>query len=399
MAKVIRSETDYHEALDEARELLAISPGKESVEGERLGLLLLLIENYETITYPPRFPDAIAAIEFRMDQAGLKPRDLIPYLGSRSRVSEVLSRKRPLTLSMIKALHSGLGIPADVLVQGTSELPADASELEWTRFPISEMVKRLWIPDWAKENEKKAIQQFLSAPGTEGLIPAFLRRGYKTRTGRPMDEYALLAWSAKVLNVAHSQRQSIRTDKVDKDVVIKKLREISLSEEGPINACEYLTELGISTVVIPHLQKTYLDGATLLDNENNPVIGLTIRYDRLDHFWYTLLHELGHVLLHINSTNNDFYDDLDVDVELEDIETEADEFAQESLIPANLWDECVARNLRTPEAVEHSASALRIHPAIVAGRVRFEYQDYRILNQQVGHYKVRKCFPEIFWTV
>jgi antitoxin component HigA of HigAB toxin-antitoxin module len=80
-------------------------------------LLVLLVEKYEAEHYPIDLPDPVEAIKFRMEQEGLEPKDLIPYLGSQSKVSEVLNYKRPLSLSMIRSLQEGLGIPAEVLIQ------------------------------------------------------------------------------------------------------------------------------------------------------------------------------------------------------------------------------------------------------------------------------------------
>src|SRR4030042_2068008 len=119
--RVIKTEQDYQEALKLAEELIAHDPSPDSAEGEQLSLLGTLIQDYEARAFPETLPNPIEAIKFRMDQAGLKPVDLIPYLGSRSRVSEILSGKRQLTIDMIRALSEGLGIPAKVLIQKTEQ--------------------------------------------------------------------------------------------------------------------------------------------------------------------------------------------------------------------------------------------------------------------------------------
>jgi HTH-type transcriptional regulator/antitoxin HigA len=86
-------------------------------EGDRLDLLVTLVEAWERQHYPLGFPDPIEAIKYHMDQKGLQPRDLIPFIGSRNRVHEVLNRRRSLTLNMIRRLHEGLGIPAESLIK------------------------------------------------------------------------------------------------------------------------------------------------------------------------------------------------------------------------------------------------------------------------------------------
>jgi HTH-type transcriptional regulator/antitoxin HigA len=111
----IRSESDYRAALSEVECLWDAEPG--TPEGDRAEILSILIEAYEAKHHPIAAPDPIAAILFMMEQKGLTRRDLEPAIGGRGRVSEVLSRKRPLTLPMVRALSTLLDIPIDVLVQ------------------------------------------------------------------------------------------------------------------------------------------------------------------------------------------------------------------------------------------------------------------------------------------
>lgn len=112
--KVIKTEAEYDAALDRVSALLHTKPG--TPDGEELELWNVVIRSYEDAHYPIAPPDPIEAIKFRMDQQGLKARDLIPFIGGKSHVSEVLAGKRPLSLAMIRKLHAGLGIPADVLL-------------------------------------------------------------------------------------------------------------------------------------------------------------------------------------------------------------------------------------------------------------------------------------------
>ena len=111
----IRTDDDYRTALAEASSLMAAEAG--TPEGDRLDVLATLIEAHEAAHYPVDTPDPIAAIEFMMEQKGLVRRDLEPAIGGRGRVSEILNRKRPLTLPMIRALATLLDLPADVLIK------------------------------------------------------------------------------------------------------------------------------------------------------------------------------------------------------------------------------------------------------------------------------------------
>src|SRR5688572_21635672 len=144
--RMIKSESQYDETLAEVERLVALDPAPGTPDAERLELLAHLAHAYENANYPIELPDPLEAIRFRMEQQGLTQRDLVPLLGSRSKVSEVLSGKRGLTLSMIRALHNGLGIPAATLLREPgATLPKDAPDVHWDRFPVAEMVKRGWI--------------------------------------------------------------------------------------------------------------------------------------------------------------------------------------------------------------------------------------------------------------
>jgi HTH-type transcriptional regulator/antitoxin HigA len=111
----IRTKADYRAALKEVERLWDADPG--TPDGDRVDVLVTLVEAYEATHYPIPAPDPIAAIEFMMEQKGLTRHDLEPAIGSRGRVSEVLTRKRPLTLPMVRELSALLQIPAVVLIQ------------------------------------------------------------------------------------------------------------------------------------------------------------------------------------------------------------------------------------------------------------------------------------------
>jgi len=113
--KPIKTRTDYRAALKDIERLMLAEAG--TPEGERLDLLTTLVEAYERKHFPMDLPDAVEAIKFRMEQAGLTPKDLVPLIGQLNRVYEVLNRKRPLTLKMVWRLHRELGIPAESLIK------------------------------------------------------------------------------------------------------------------------------------------------------------------------------------------------------------------------------------------------------------------------------------------
>ena len=207
----IRTEADYEAALARVAELMDAREGTS--EGEELDVLVDLVEVYEDKHFPMGYPDPIAAIEFCMEQQGLAPRDLVPYIGSRARVSEVLSGKRAITMSMARALHEHLGIPAGVLLQNPA--PADDASLtglDADRFPLKEMVKRGWIPDVPdlKGRASELVAGLLGrAGGTDALeaVPMYRKNDHQ-RINAKTDLYALRAWCWHVLASANDDPPS-----------------------------------------------------------------------------------------------------------------------------------------------------------------------------------------------
>ena len=114
--KAIRTSSDYRDALREVSALIDVDPDRDSPDGERLEVIGTLVQAYEAEHYPVDPPDPIEAIRFRMEQSGLGVKDLVPFIGPLNRVYEVLARKRPLSLHMIRRIHKGMGIPAEVLI-------------------------------------------------------------------------------------------------------------------------------------------------------------------------------------------------------------------------------------------------------------------------------------------
>lgn len=400
MITAINSEVDYKAALADIEQLIDRNARAGTPEGDRLNLLTLLVQDYEQKRIEIQAPDPIDAIKFRMEQMNLVPRDLVPLIGSRSKVSEVLSRKRPLTLSMARALHKGLRIPAKALLQEQFLFDLGEEAIEWERFPIRDMVARGWIKERVtdvRHQAKDVMHRFL-APLGKGWAPNALYKQthYYLRSARQMDFYALAAWNARVCLRALQTPPSVEFDPRALTLdFMHELAHLSTLNDGPRHAIEYLDKIGVSLVVEPHLPETYIDGAAILATPDRPVVALTIRHDRIDNFWFVLMHELIHISRHLNADLTAFYDDLDVEDSTNVQEREADRLAGEALISDAEWKKSPASSLRNPDAVQHLASRLRIHPAIVAGRIRHQRRSYRVLNRLVGQGQVRKLFSEL----
>ena len=398
----VRTDADYEGALARIDELMGAEPGTPA--GRELDVLVDLVELYESRREPMGYPDPVSAIEFRMEQAGLKRRDLIPFIGSRAKVSEVLSGKRAITMPMARALHEHLGIPAGVLLRRQGETPDDSpANVEWTRFPLKALAKRGWIPtvpDMAARAEELVRGLIERAGGAGAAHAALYRKTDSLRANAKADPYALQAWCWQALAMADKTRPAVgyAPGVVTVDF-LRQVARLSCSADGPKRARELLNRNGIPLVIVEHLPKTYLDGAALRLGDDRPVVALTLRYDRLDNFWFCLLHELAHVGRHMNDDEGQvFVDDLTLrrlDNERQDPrEAEADEWAEEALVPRDAWETTDVRDRPTPMAVLNLAQAAGVHPAIVAGRVRYETGNYRLLSQFVGAGQVRRQFAE-----
>ncbi len=399
--KILKTNEDYQGALAETRNLIALDPEVGTPDADRLELLALLVEEYEAHQVDIPLPDPIEAIEFRMEQEGLTPRDLIPYIGSRSKVSEVLSRKRPLTLPMIRALQGGLGIPAHVLIQGHDPGALEESEIDWSRFPLREMMTRKWISATAAEAKSRAeeiLRTYFQPIGSPQAIAILPRQSTHIREAKALDRYALLAWAARVMHRALEEKidKRYKPGTVTSEFA-QEVARLSSHDNGPLLAQDFLRQHGIALVVERHLPHTQLDGAALFLLVERPVIGMTLRYDRLDSFWFTLMHELAHVALHSKGDVKRFFDDLEADSQGDIQEQEANDFAGEALIPNAAWNNSAIRILKTPETIQLLADELRIHPAIVAGRLRHLDKNYRLYTKLVGNGEVRKHFPAVDW--
>ena len=338
-----------------------------------------------------------------MDQLGMTQKDMVPFLGTKSKVSEVLNRKRPLTLAMMRSLNKNLGIPAEILLKEPGgRFPEELGDIAWDKFPVAEMAKRCWIPKMkdVKEKAEEVLRAFVArAGGLESVSACFFRQSQGARYNSKMDPYALSAWCIRVLTLARENPLKKKYVKgAFKQRSLHEIARLSYFDNGPLLAKEYLEKQGIHLVVVPHLPKTYLDGAAMLLPDGTPVVGLTLRYDRIDNFWFCLLHECAHVVKHLTGPDTIIIDDLDLkgqDATPEDaIENEADEMALNGLISKKAWQKNPLKGKVTTEQVYALAERFKIHPAIIAGRVRHERNNYKLLSRHVGSNQVRKHFAK-----
>ncbi len=380
--RVIRDDLQHAALLEQARELASLDPLVGSAEAEKLAVVSVLIEKYESEQFRIELPDPVDAITYRLAELGLKQKDLAEILGSKSRASEILNRKRELTVEMIRLIHESLKIPAEILIGQASEQARSEDETDWSKFPINEMKRRGWFDMELAEGKtgEQLIRSFFARTSTQ-RTPVFLR---KTLNGlvNEQSHYAIYAWIARVLVKSRDvKRPDVRyVHGSINDEFLRQVAKLSSSPKGPLIAREFLAMKGITLVIEPHLPKTKLDGAALLDDDGSPVIGLTLRFNRVDYFWFTLMHELVHVQRHLGRQSSTFVDEDDAD-EHDEREAEANIYAAEAFIPRQVWKSSEAYRTKRSEAVVRLADSLMIHPAIVAGRIHKESGRYNILKE------------------
>lgn len=269
------------------------------------------------------------------------------------------------------------------------------AEIDVSSFPFAEMVSKGWLDSRLKgvrdgEHKRAAIYRYFEDAGAKMMSPMLNKR-----TDKPISEKvrcSLLAWQAQVRLQGRRECSKIGAFRGIEPSLLKTLVHFSTESEGPRLAIEALKDVGVCVVIVPHLQGSLLDGAAMLQDDGNPLIGLTLRDDRLDNFWFVLFHELGHVAKHRYSGLAEGFLDQELDEVEDKREIEANEFARNALISEEIWAQSFVRFSNDPSDVVEFANSLKVSPAIVAGRIRFERKDYKIFNGLLERGKLKQLF-------
>lgn len=318
-----------------------------------------------------------------LEERGLTQVDFAAILGRPAQtVNEILGGKKAITPEMAHLIGEALGTSPEFwmnlesqyrLWKARKDVRVDAVAHRarlFQKVPVQELVRRGYLP---KTRDLIALETAtcellgISSLDDQPAWPAQLRRS----KARDVSEPALNAWLA----LARRAAVKVRTHKFDRD----KLREraphlVRLSESASVSdVFQELRSLGVRAVYVPHLQRTYVDGAAAwLDDA--PVLVVSLRYRRIDNFWFTLMHEVGHLLLH-GSGRRPFVDEHLVDSKERAAastqeEREADRRAMDWLIPANAFEQWTQAKAQFSAAqVTAFAEELGIHPGIVVGRL------------------------------
>lgn len=244
----------------------------------------------------------------------------------------------------------------------------------------------------ADEESFNYLQRYVSDHILKYGSPSLLRTGLNVQDHS--EDFLLVAWKARVTRRAEQIIAAHSGAYRPLDITwLLELVRFSQHRDGPARARDFLLSKGIVLVAEPQIPGMKVDGAAFL-LEKVPVIGLTLRRDTVDNFWFTLLHEVGHVILHYRTgLSTGFFDDTDT-TDVDEIETEANEFAFNLLIPEERWRRSPARITKSQEVVERFAKELGINPAIVFGRIQKERGNYMVFSGLIGRGLVRKHLIE-----
>ena len=282
-----------------------------------------------------------------------------------------------------------------------SSLQKELMRENWRAFPIAAIARLGWIDAVAEQirrNTGELADTFLDSIRVQVPVTA-LWRGPDVVDGETF-QVSLLKW----LWVARLAQQSteVERENFDRDFVTAEFAQViaqfSPYEDGPHRAKRFLAQHGIVLLIEPALPGSRLDGAAFLSNMGNPVIGLSLRFDRIDYFWFTLLHEIGHLALHVHGRDGCFVETVEGEGAVTgQLEQEANFFAQEALVPRALWRRSAAYRRPSAQTFQQLANELGISRAIVAGRFRRDRNRYDLFSDLVGQGELRRMFPQHIW--
>ena len=262
-----------------------------------------------------------------------------------------------------------------------------------SREGIKKILKHGRSNGWFNEEmDELRLRQYIAENRIDFGSPTLLRTGLNVQDHS--DDILLHAWRARVLTRAKEViNAGIQANDPINTGWLHELPKLSVFPDGPLRAGKLLQEAGIVLIIERQIPGLTIDGAAFIE-ANVPVIGLTLRKDDIGNFWFSLLHEIGHVVLHrLSGLANGFFDQFDAS-SVDEQEAEADAFASSMLIPEEIWRRSTARITKSAQPAEKLAKELGINPAIIFGRIQKERNDYSLFSKKIGRNTVRKLLIE-----
>lgn len=350
-----------------------------------------MVKSRNIIATPPG-----ATIREQLEDRGMRQKEFAVRMGmSEKHISQLINGEVRLTPETAEKLEMVLGIPAsfwnklesiyqEKLAKAKAENEMDADKEIAKKFPYKEMAKNKWVPD-VRTTEEKVInlRKFfevakLTIIENPAITNIACRRLNEGRNG----DVALIAWAQQARIAARNVTTQPINMKRLMDI-IPAIREMTL--QNPEDFCPVLQSLlascGIALIFLPHIGGSFLHGATFLDG-NKIVMGITVRGKDADRFWFSLFHEIGHVLRgHINQPFGTSKED----------ESDADKFAMDTLIPPEAFNNFVLRSNFNVTTISQFAAEIKIAPGIVVGRLQKEnYIRYNWYNDLKEKYELKQ---------
>ena len=333
----------------------------------------MMLKSRSYIAVPPG-----ETIKEQLEFRGMKQKEFAERIGlSEKHVSALIHGDVQLTNDVAYRLEMVFGISAtfwcnlesiyrENIIKATEENALDEEIKLAKKFPYKEMVKYGWIPDAATTYEKVVnLRKFFEVSKLFNLdsLNLFPNIAYRRNSVTDKADYALVAWAQK----AKLDARNVSVSAIDIDGLELELNRIrSMTKDDPDEFCPELKSIlashGVALVFLPHIGGSFLHGATFVDN-GKIVIGMTVRGKDADIFWFSLFHEIGHVVLRHIQKNNEIS---------EQDERAADEFAKETLIPKRSFQDIVQKGTISKEVILKAADSLGIDAGIVVGRLQKE---------------------------
>ncbi len=335
---------------------------------------------YSDLAIPPGEYLLEASAELGLNQADLARRMGRPV----QVISEIVKGIKAITPDTALQLEEVLGVPAHIWTgleadyqlirarrQAQQQIEAEAGDVGC--FPYAEMAKLGWVNKTRKPVEKvRELRRFYGVaslanlPDVRSYAPAFRKSKHQG-----LSHEALAAW----LRAGALEAERIATRPFDKKTLkalLPKLRRLTTAspERFQPKLCKRLADVGVALVLLPHLPKTYTNGATFWVHSDKAVLMMTIRGSWADIFWFSLFHEIAHILLH--DKRRIFLEDGSDAAETREQEKEADQFASNTLIPENAYTAFIQTRVFTAQSINSFAKSIGMAPGVVTGRLQHD---------------------------
>jgi HTH-type transcriptional regulator/antitoxin HigA len=352
-------------------------------------------------------------IREQMEYRSWSQEDLSEVMGiTIKHLNKILQDNQAITLDMAKILAEvfetspqyWLNLDANYSLwlnseKSEKEIQAELKAKIYERMPIRDMIHKKWLPNFASFSQlHDSILSYWEVNKLDFEAWDKKTTPLLARKSESFDQYKAAytyTWYWKALQT--SKGFPVKEYKKEQlETLYHNLHFYTILENGCNLFIEQLNETGVAFFVLPHLQKTYLDGAAFYSG-NNPVIVYTGRYKRIDNFWFTIAHEIGHILYHFE-TPDTFYVDNFQEKEINELEIEANAYASSKLKHQEIYEYLKPRlNYLSKQAIVDCANELEIHPAVVIGKLAFEktisYANQSLFNENVLEKIDKKYIP------